>query len=71
MKTLNDITLYDLMADDLDIWVTKNKKFGVNIEIDDKDGFPVVREQGLTTCAADSFADFCRNYLAFYDRAVA
>lgn len=59
------------MAEDLDIWVRKNPKSGINIEIDDKDGFPVVREDGLNKCAAASFADFCRNYLAFYERAVA
>lgn len=70
MKTLNDITLYDLMSEDLDIWVTKNPEFGVNLEIDDENGFPVVREHGLAKNAASSFADFCRNYLAFYERAV-
>ncbi len=71
MKTLNEITLYDLMAEDLDVWVTKNKKSGLDIEIDDENGFPVIRETGLSKCAADSFADFCRNYLSFYERAVA
>lgn len=69
MKTLNDITLYDLMAEDLDIWVTRHKQFGFNLEIDDDNGEPLIREQGVHTCATDSFADFCRRYLSAYDKA--
>ncbi len=71
MKTLNDVTLYDLMAEDLDVWVSKNKTFGLNIEIDDENGEPLIREDGVHPCAADSFADFCRRYLACYDKVAA
>ena len=69
MKTLNDITLYELMAEDFDIWVTRNKKFGFNIEIDDENGNSVINESGIHPCATDSFADFCRRYLSAYDKA--
>ena len=69
MKTLNDITLYDLMAEDLDIWVTRNNKFGFDLQIDDENR-QIVDEKGIHPCAADSFADFCRRYLHTYDNAV-
>lgn len=69
MKTLNDVTLYDLMAEGLDVWVSKSKEFGLNLEIDDENGKPLIREDSVHPCAADSFADFCRRYLASYDKA--
>lgn len=68
MKHLTEITLYDLMAEDLDVWVTKDKTFGFNLEIDDENGEPLVREEAIHPYAADSFADFCRRYLAAYDK---
>ncbi len=66
---MENITLYDLMAEDLDVWVGKNAKFGFDIQIDDENGKPLVDEKGVHPAAADSFADFCRRYLAFYDKA--
>lgn len=57
------------MAEDLDIWVTKSKTFGLNLEIDDENGDPLIREESVHPCAADSFADFCIRYLAAYDKA--
>ena len=69
MKSLNDVTLYDLMAEDLDVWVTKHKSFGFNLEIDDENGEPLIRDEGIHPYAIDSFADFCRRYVACYDRA--
>ncbi len=69
MKTLNQITLYDLMAEDLDIWISKSKKFGFTMQIDDENGNLLVNEDHIHPCAADSFADFCRSYLASYDKA--
>ena len=70
MKTMNDVTLYDLMAEDLDVWVSKNSKFGFDIQIDDENSEPLIDEKGVHPCAADSFADFCRSYLASYDKAI-
>ena len=69
MKTMNDVTLYDLMAEDLDVWVSKSKTFGFALDIDDENGEPLVREESIHPCAADSFADFCRRYLHAYDNA--
>jgi hypothetical protein len=69
MKTMNDVTLYDLMAEDLEVWVSKNYKFGFNLQIDDENGEPLIDEDGVHPYAADSFAAFCRSYLASYDKA--
>ncbi len=69
MKTLSQVTLYDLMAEDLDIWIGKGKNFGFNLQIDDENGNELVNENHIHPCAADSFADFCRSYLASYDKA--
>jgi hypothetical protein len=69
MKTLQDITLYDLMAEDLDIWLTKSKSFGYDLQIDDENCQEIVNEEGLHPYATESLADFCRKYLAFYDKA--
>ena len=69
MKSINNITLYDLMAEDLDIWVTKSKEFGFEVQIDDERGKSLVNDKGIHPYAAESFADFCRRYLASYDKA--
>ena len=68
MKSLNEITLYELMCENLDIWLTKRKKFGFDLEIDNEKNEPVIRVNGLHPYAAESFAEFCRSYLASYDR---
>ena len=68
MKTLNDVTLYDLMAEDLDVWLGKNKEFGFVLQIDDENGDELVDEKQIHPAAAESFADFCRRYLHSYER---
>ncbi len=70
MKSINEITLYDLMAEDLDVWFSSNKQFGFDLEIDDENGDELIREKGVHPFAADSLADFCRSYLFCYDRAL-
>ena len=70
MKTINDITLYDLMAEDLDVWMKKKPNgFGFNLQMDDENGEVLLDAEGVHPYAADSFADFCRRYLACYDNA--
>ena len=71
MKTLNNITLYDLMAEDLDVWLGVNKEFGFVLQIDDENGDGVVDEKGIHPYAAESFADFCRSYLHSYEKITA
>lgn len=71
MTTLTEITLYDLMAEDLDVWIGKNKEFGFVIHIDDENGDEVIEEKCINPKAAESLADFCRSYLHSYDRITA
>lgn len=69
MKTICSVTLYDLMAEDTDVWITKNSKFGLNFEVDDENGEPLVRDEGIHNGAAESLASFCKSYLKAYEQA--
>ncbi len=69
MKTINELTLYDLGGQDFDVWLTENKKFGFDLQLTDEDGAEY-EEKGLHRYAAESLADFCRRYLACYDRVI-
>ena len=52
MKSLNDITLYDLMAEDMDVWIAKNKDFGFLLQIDDENGDALIDERCIHPGAA-------------------
>lgn len=68
-KTINDITLYDLMAEDFCVWVGKNNKFGYDLHIEGyENDSPEVEEEGIHPCAIDSMADFCNRFLSFYNK---
>lgn len=66
MKTLNDVTLSELMAEDLEVWVTKSKGFGFDLQIDNEEGETIVNEKGVHPFAMESYADMCRRFLHFY-----
>jgi hypothetical protein len=70
MKTLPDMTLYDLMADSHEVWINPNDKFGFDLTIDDDNGNPLLDEKGIHLHAMNSLAEFCRDYLAIYDQAL-
>lgn len=63
-------TIYDIMSQDHEVYVKKNKKFGVDIAIQDEDQ-NVILDETVHPFAARSMADFCRQYLRFYDAMVA
>lgn len=69
MKSLENISLYDISGDDYGIWISKNKEFGFNIEIENKD-CEVFIEQAIHPMAAEGLADFCTRYLNAYNRVV-
>ncbi len=69
MKSLCTLTLYDLMAEPMDVWLTRNKDFGFKLEIDDENCETLVNDDELHPCAAESFAIFCRSYLFAYEHA--
>lgn len=69
MATINDLTLYDLMAEDFSVWLGKNKSFGYDLHLDGMDsGSPEIKEEGIHPCAIDSMAEFCNRFLHFYNK---
>ena len=68
MKSFETMTLGELMAEDLELWLTKDSKFGFNLTIEDDKGELVLDEKGVHPYAIESFADFCRRYVAFYEK---
>ena len=69
MKTINDLSLYDLMAEDICVYMTKNEKFGFDMFVLDENGNKIICEQSIHPCACDSFATFCERYLTAYEAA--
>lgn len=67
MNSVHSITLGDIMGNDHTVYMKKNKKFGVDLEITDEDQ-NVVFEETIHQFCADSFADFCRQFLRHYDQ---
>lgn len=69
MKTTSDITLYDLMAQELEVYVKKNKQFGYDITIEFESGTELMHEEHMHPCAVESFAEFCKRFVHFYELA--
>ena len=67
MKKINEITLYDLMAEDLGVWIKQSNKFGINFQINDETGDILMDAEHVSPQAAQSFAEFCRNYLEAFE----
>lgn len=67
-NSLESLSLYDLMAEDYTVWMTKNKKFGYDINIENDHFTDVVfNEHEIHENAIETFAAFCRNFLFCYD----
>lgn len=67
-KGLEDVTLYDLMAEENCVWVGKNEKTGFLMELENHESiYPYLREVGINPCAMESLAAFCRRFLSFYE----
>lgn len=62
------ITLYDLMAEDLVVWIQKNKKFGFDLQIEGDNPQERINIDGIHSAAMESFSDFCRRFIHFYDQ---
>jgi hypothetical protein len=69
MKTdTTQISLYDLMAEDFSVWVQRNPKFGFDLCIEGDDAEERIEISGVHSYAMESFSDFCRSFLRFYDK---
>lgn len=67
VKDTNNITLYDLMAEDLSVWIQRNKQFGFDLQIQGDDPTERIEISGVHSDAMQSFSEFCRRFLHFYD----
>lgn len=69
-RTLENTTLYDLMAEDFSVWISKNKQFGFNLTIESDSDNPNDRIEisGIHSAAMQCFSDFCRSFVHFYDK---
>lgn len=70
MKTIHDLTLYDIMAEDTNVWLKKrdSQGFDLYIDVDDLTRVDIIEEK-ISECAIDSLADFCRRFIHTYDNA--
>lgn len=66
--SVHSISLGDIMGEDHDVWIQKNSNFGFNIEIDDENSIPILKEKGVHPYAMDSLALFCKKFLNRYQR---
>jgi len=67
MQSLEDISLSYLMSEDFSIWMCANNKFGYDIYVEDEECNIVVDEKGVHPYAVESFANFCKRFLAIYE----
>lgn len=66
-RTMEDLTISELMGDDHAVWLGKNKEFGYILEVETDEG-EIISEKCIHPYAAESLASFCRRYLSFYDK---
>lgn len=69
-QSIHELSIGDVMGEEMDVWMTKNKKFGFDLEINNEDG-EVIVEETIHPCAVESFARFCKNFVHFYEQAIA
>lgn len=66
-SSVHDLTIGELMGENFGVWIGKNKKFGYVIELENESGL-VSTDKCIHPYAMESMADFCRQFLYFYDR---
>ena len=66
LKGLEDINLYDLMAEDHRAYLYKTASGDFNLEIDDEDSKTILEEVKLHKYALESLANFCKSFLHYY-----
>lgn len=66
---MSEISLYDLMAEDFSVWLTKSKGRGYKLHLDTMDDANVLREDEIHPYAIEAFATFCRGFLRCYEHA--
>lgn len=67
--SISELSLYDLMGQEYELWLTNNKEFGFDLEITSEDEGVKIRALGVHPFAIESFADFCKRFVNQYDNA--
>lgn len=62
-----NINLYELMGDDYYPYLTKSDD-GYTLIVEDAESNTIAETKEIHFCAVDGFAEFCRRYLASYER---
>lgn len=63
-----NVNLYDLMGDDYYPYLIKDAKGDYTLTVEDFENNVIAETIQINPCAIDGFAEFCRRYLASYDR---
>ena len=63
-----NVNLYDLMGDDYYPYLIKDAKGDYTITVEDFENNVIAEAAQINQCAIDGFAEFCRRYLASYER---
>ncbi len=68
---MTKLSLYDLMAEELDVWVAASKttKYGYALQIFDENGKKIIDEEKIHPAAMESYAAMCRRFIHFYEKA--
>lgn len=67
LKSMTDLSLYDLGAEDLSVWVSKNNE-GYLMHVEDENGNDLMQEKQIHPYAMESIARFCSQFLYQYER---
>ena len=66
--TICSMSVYELMADDLDVWLQRNKDHTYQLTVEGFEEDSPAVDEAVHRCAIDSMADFCRRFLHSYER---
>ncbi len=66
-KSAETMSLYEIMAVDQYVFLTRNEKFGFDLKIENSEEHIVYSDEGVHPYAIDSLAVFCRRFLHRYE----
>jgi hypothetical protein len=66
-RTLENLTIAELMGEDHAVWLGKNKQFGFILEIENDEGQTIL-EKCIHPYAIESLASFCRRFINSYEK---
>lgn len=68
MNQIGDITLEELMGEDYQAHLKSSENFGFDLYIEGDNINEAIETKGVHPDAIESFASFCRSFLASYSR---